>query len=76
VAVFPGNKRADILKYASLIALEGLDMDKGILCRKARKVEIESVNLVEDFPVELDGDVVASTPLKLEIMDESLRFIP
>ena len=60
----------------SLIALEGLDMDKGILCRKARKVEIESVNLVEDFPVELDGDVVASTPLTLEIMDESLRFIP
>ena len=51
-------------------------MGKGILCRKARKVEIESVNLVEDFPVELDGDVVASTPLKLEIMDESLRFIP
>ncbi len=48
----------------------------GILCRKARKVEIESVNLVEDFPVELDGDVVASTPLTLEIMDESLRFIP
>ena len=76
VAVFPGNKRADILKYASLIALEGLDMDKGILCRKARKVEIESVNLVDDFPVELDGDVVASTPLTLEIMDESLRFIP
>ncbi len=51
-------------------------MDKGILCRKARKVEIESINLVEDFPVELDGDVVASTPLTLEIMDESLRFIP
>lgn len=76
VALFPGNKRADILKYASLIALEGLDMDKEILCRKAGRVEIESVNLVEDFPVELDGDVVASTPLALEIMDEPLRFIP
>ena len=76
VAVFPGNKRADILKYASLIALEGLDMDKDILCRRARKAVIESVNLVEDFPVELDGDVVASTPLTLEIMDEPLLFIP
>ena len=75
-AVFPGNKRADILKYASLIALEGLDLDKGILCRRAKKVEIESVNLVEDFPVELDGDVVASTPLTLEIIDKPLLFIP
>ena len=76
VAVFPGNKRADILKYASLIALEGLDLDKNILCRRARKAVIESVNLVEDFPVELDGDVVASTPLTLEIMDKPLLFIP
>lgn len=76
VAVFSGNKRADILKYASLIALEGLNLDKDILCRRARKVIIESVNLVEDFPVELDGDVVASTPLTLEIMDEPLLFIP
>ena len=67
---------ADILKYASLIALEGLNLDKEVLCRKAKKVEIESVNLLEDFPVELDGDVVASTPLTLEIMDEPLRFIP
>ena len=75
-AVFPGNKRADILKYASLIALEGLDMDKDIIRRRAKKVVIESVNLVEDFPVELDGDVVASTPLTLEIMDEPLLFIP
>ena len=70
------GKRADILKYASLIALEGLNLDKEVLCRKAKKVEIESVNLLEDFPVELDGDVVASTPLTLEIMDEPLRFIP
>jgi diacylglycerol kinase family enzyme len=75
-AVFPGNKRAEILKYASLIALEGLNLDTNILCRRAKKVRIESVNLVEDFPVELDGDVVASTPLTLEIMDEPLRFIP
>lgn len=75
-AVFPGNKRADILKYASLIALEGLNLDKDILCRKAKKVEIESVHLIEDFPVELDGDVVAATPLRLEIMDRPLLLIP
>jgi diacylglycerol kinase family enzyme len=75
-AVFPGNKRADILKYASLIALEGLNLDTNILCRRAKKVEVESVNLVEDFPVELDGDVVASTPLMLEITDDPLWFIP
>lgn len=76
VAIFPGNKRADILKYASLIALEGLHLDNTILCRRVKKVEIDSVNLVKDFPVELDGDVVASTPLTLEIMNEPLRFIP
>jgi len=51
-------------------------MDKEVLCRRAKKVVIESVNLPEDFPVELDGDVVASTPLTLEIMDKPLRFIP
>ncbi|MBQ9284580.1 MAG: NAD(+)/NADH kinase [Acidaminococcaceae bacterium] len=76
IAVFPGNKRAEILKYASLIALESLNMDKGILCRRAKKAEIESVNLTEEFPVELDGDVVAATPLKIEIMDAPLLFIP
>jgi diacylglycerol kinase family enzyme len=76
IAVFPGNMRADILKYASLIALEGLNLDKDILCRKAKKAQIESINLVEDFPVELDGDVVSSTPLTLEIMEEPLWFIP
>ena len=76
VAVFPGNKRADILKYASLIALEGLNLDQEILCRKAKKVTIESVNLIKEFPVELDGDVVAATPLILEIMNEPLWFIP
>ncbi len=53
-----------------------MDLDKDILCRRAKKVMIESVNLVEDFPVELDGDVVASTPLTLEIMDEPLLLIP
>ncbi|MBQ8919079.1 MAG: NAD(+)/NADH kinase [Acidaminococcaceae bacterium] len=76
IAVFPGNKRAEILKYASLIALESLNLDKGILCRRAKKAEIESVNLTEEFPVELDGDVVAATPLKIEIMDDPLLFIP
>ena len=76
VAVFSGNKRADILKYASLIALESLNLDQGILCRRAKKMEIESVNILEEFPVELDGDVVAATPLKLEIMEKPLLFIP
>ena len=75
VAVFPGRKRADILKYASLIALESLSLDKDILCRKAAKVEIESASLTPEFPVELDGDVVAATPLKIAITDEPLLFI-
>ena len=75
-ALFPGNKRADIMKYASLIALESLNLDKGILCRRAKKIEIESVNILEEFPVELDGDVVAATPLKMKIMEEPLLFIP
>lgn len=76
VAVFPGSNRSDLLKYASLIALEGLSLDKGILCHTAKQVEIRSVPAKEEFPVELDGDAVTATPLYLEMDEEPLLFIP
>lgn len=74
-ALFPGKSRADILKYASLIGLEALTLDKKIVCKKAKKVEIRSVAVTPEFPVELDGDVVTSTPLTLTMEDTPLKFI-
>lgn len=76
VAIFPGHNRSDILKYASLIALEGLSLDKGIIRRTARKIEVRSVTCEAEFPVELDGDGVTATPLRLEMDATPLAFIP
>ena len=76
VAIFPGRTRSDLLKYASLIALESLGMDKGILRRTARRLEVRSVTCEAEFPVELDGDGVTATPLRLEMDERPLAFIP
>lgn len=75
VAVFPGSKRSDLLKYASLIALESLSLDKGIFCCRAKQVEIRLAAAEDEFPVELDGDAVTATPLYLEMNEEPLLFI-
>lgn len=76
VALFPGRSRSDLLKYAALITLEGLGLDKGILRRAARKVEIRCLTGDGEFPVELDGDAVTSTPLKIVMGENPMKLIP
>jgi diacylglycerol kinase (ATP) len=73
VAMFTGHKRADFLKYATLIAMEALTSDKSIIIKKAKKVTITCNE--DEFPVELDGDAVTATPLTLEIIDQPVHFI-
>ncbi len=73
VAIFTGHKRADFLRYATVIAMEALSSDKSILVKKAKRVEISCNE--EEFPVELDGDAVTATPLLLEIMEEPFYFL-
>lgn len=72
----PGRTRSDLLKYASLITLEGLGLDKGIVRRAARKVEIRCLTDDGEFPVELDGDAVTSTPLKIVMGEKPMKLIP
>lgn len=72
-ALFKGNSRSDFCRYAALLALENLTLDKDVVIRKSSKVEIRCN--VEDFPAELDGDAVAETPLQIEIIDKPLRFL-
>lgn len=73
VALFTGSKRADFLKYATLIAMEALTSEKSIIIKKAKRVEIYCNE--EEFPVELDGDAVTATPLVLEIIPEPCYFL-
>ena len=72
-AVLPGNKRTDFLRYAALMGMEALSLDKNIVIRKSQKVEI-SCN-VEGFPAELDGDAVTEAPLQISIADKPIRFL-
>ena len=73
VAIFTGNTREDFLHYAVSIVLESLHMDRNVLFRKAHTIEILSNE--ENFPVELDGDAVTTTPLKIEMHPVILRFL-
>lgn len=75
VALFPGKARADIFKYATLIGLEALNLDKKIQCRSAEKLKIRSVAVTDEFPVELDGDVVTCTPLEIHLEKRPIKFI-
>lgn len=73
VAMFTGSHSADFIRYSMLIGLEAFGMDKTIVRRKAKKVEIRCN--VQDFPAELDGDVVTTAPLTIEMDDEALKFL-
>ena len=73
VALFTGKSSADFMRYSMLIGMEALGMDKTIIRRKAKTVEIKC-NVV-DFPAELDGDVVTTAPLKIEMDNEPLKFL-
>lgn len=73
VALFVRNERADFMKYASMIMMEKLDENEGVIVKKAKKLKIECN--VEDFPAELDGDVVTKAPLEIEMHPEILKFL-
>lgn len=73
VALFKGNKRADFASYATCIALESLNLNKSIEVRKARQLEI--ICEQGEFSVELDGDVVTSSPLNISIEECPVKFL-
>lgn len=72
-ALFKGSARGDFFRYAALMALENLTLDKDVVIRKSSKLEIRCN--VPEFPAELDGDAVAETPLKIEMLDKPLHFL-
>ena len=73
VAMFTGTTSGDFIRYSMLIGMEAFGMDKTIVRRKAKKIEIRCN--VPDFPAELDGDVVTTAPLTIEMDGESLKFL-
>ena len=73
VAIFTGASRADFARYAACIAMEALEFDKSIIVRKAKKLEI--VCEQGEFAAELDGDAVATAPLKISIEEKPILFI-
>lgn len=72
-AVFKGNTRVDFMRYTALIGMEALKIDKSILLRSARRIEIRCSE--EDFVAELDGDAVTRAPLLLELEPRPALFI-
>lgn len=72
-ALFTGAKRADFIRYAACIAMEALGLDKDIVVRKAKRLEIRCN--VEDFAAELDGDAVTTAPLSIELEEDPIKFL-
>ena len=72
-APFTGAKRADFIRYAACIAMEALGLDKDIVVRRAKRLEIRCN--VEDFAAELDGDAVTTAPLSIELEEEPIKFL-
>ena len=72
-ALFTGAKRADFIRYAACIAMEALGLDKDIVVRRAKRLEIRCN--VEDFAAELDGDAVTTAPLSIELEEEPSKFL-
>ena len=73
VAIFTGDTRADFMRYAAVIAMEALQLDKSIIIRHAQKIEIRCN--VEDFAAELDGDAITSAPLQIELHPVPINFL-
>lgn len=73
VAIFTGDTRADFMRYAAVIAMEALQLDKSIIIRHAQKIEIRCN--VEDFAAELDGDAIISAPLQIELHPVPINFL-
>lgn len=73
VALFTGNTRNDFMRYAACIAMEALQLEKSIILRTAKKLEIRCN--VEDFAAELDGDAITTAPLKIELEETPIKFL-
>ena len=73
VALFSGNTRNDFMRYAACIAMEALHLEKSIVLKTAKKLEIRCN--VEDFAAELDGDAITTAPLKIEIEETPIKFL-
>lgn len=73
VCLFTGSKSIDFLRYATLVAIEKLDLDKTVRIFKAKKVKIRCNT--ENFAVELDGDSIVKSPLEISLLDEPVHFI-
>lgn len=73
VCLFTGSKSIDFLRYATLVAIEKLELDKTVRIFKAKKVKIRCNT--EDFAVELDGDSVVKSPLEISLIEEPVHFI-
>lgn len=73
VAGFMGATRADFASYATCIALESLGLNKNIIVRTAKSMEI--VCEQGEFPAELDGDVLTVSPLKIFMEEKPVMFL-
>jgi diacylglycerol kinase family enzyme len=73
VALFTGNTRNDFMRYAACIAMEALDLEKSIVLKTAKKLEIRCNE--ENFAAELDGDAVTTAPLTIELEETPIKFL-
>ena len=73
IALFTGKTRNDFMRYAACIAMESLGLEKSIVVRTAKKVEIRCNE--ENFAAELDGDAITAAPLKIELDEVPIRFL-
>ena len=73
VALFTGAERGDFMRYAACIAMEALSLEKSIVVKKAKKLEIRCN--AEDFAAELDGDAVTAAPLHIELESVPVKFL-
>lgn len=74
VALFPGRRRRDLLRYAAA-ALRGGISPEGVLIRRAAEVRLESEGAPRGAPVQLDGDDAGDLPLTLGVRPGALRFV-
>ncbi len=73
VALFTGNTRSDFMRYGACIAIEAYLIEKSIIVKTAKKLEIRCNE--EDFAAELDGDAVTVAPLKIELEEQPIKFL-
>lgn len=73
VALFTGNTRNDFMRYAACIAMEALQLEKSIVLKTAKKLEIRCNE--ENFAAELDGDAITVAPLTIEIEETPIKFL-